>query len=115
MKTTLGVYVDNDDALLQWSVDEIDDRTKGFAVQRELRRGRRPAVTTWLDNFAPPGTAPHQNGTFLPSDQWPFRSFAWTDHSVADGDAVSYRVVPVLEGENAPNEGLASEGSAGKT
>src|SRR3954451_17595289 len=115
MKTTLGVYGYNDDALVQWSVDEIDDRTKGFAVQRELRRGRRPAVTTWLDNFAPPGTAPHQNGTFLPSDQWPFRSFAWTDHAVGSGDVVRYRVVPVLEGGGAPSEKLASAWSPAKT
>src|SRR5690349_10505158 len=115
MKTTLGVYVDNDDALLQWSVDEIDDRTKGFAVQRELTRGRKPPVTSWLDNFAAPGTQPHQDGSFLPSDQWPFRSFAWTDHSVGTGDTVSYRVVPVLDGEGAPSEDLASEWSQAKT
>ena len=114
MKTTLGVYVDNDDALLQWSVDEVDDRTRGFAIQRELTRGRRRPVTSWLDNFAAPGTQPHQNGNFLPSDKWPFRSFAWTDHYVGAGDRVRYRVVPVLKGEHAPSMELASDWSPRK-
>src|SRR4051812_42684609 len=115
MKTTVGVYVDNDDALLQWSVDEVDDRTRGFAVQRELKRGRATARRSWLENFAPPGTEKHQDGSFARSDKRPFRSFAWTDHSVDRGDSVRYRVLPVLEGETKPSEDLASEWSDWKT
>ena len=114
MRITLGVFVDDDDALLQWSVDELDPRTRGFAIQRELRQGRRAPVTTWLENYAWPGKQPHQNGQFARSDKWPFRSFAWTDHSVGPGDTVRYRVVPVLEGEAAPSDDLATDWSAPK-
>src|SRR4051794_40734979 len=114
METTLGVYVDNDDALLQWSVDEIDGRTKGFAVQRELTRGHR-TVRSWLENFAAPGKKEHQDGSFARSDKRPFRTFAWTDHSVDRGDVVRYRVMAVLEAEDAPSEDLASEWSDAKT
>ena len=102
MKPTLAVYANSDDALLLWTVDELDPRCRGFAVERELG-GRR----AWLDNDAPPGPREYQRARYQSSDEWPFRSFSWTDHEVEAGDTVRYRVVPVLA-RGAPSEELAS-------
>jgi phosphatidylserine/phosphatidylglycerophosphate/cardiolipin synthase-like enzyme len=109
--TTLEVYVNGDDALLRWRADDLDERCVGFAVQRERTRAGGAPETTWLDNYAPPGTAPHQTGTLTPSDEWPFRAFSWTDHGADAEDTVRYRAMPVLEGSG-PNESDASAWSA---
>lgn len=95
MKTRLVVYTNADDALLLWATDVIDDDVRGFAVQRKLEAVAGGTSTTWLDNFAPPGLQAFQSGQHQPSNEWPFRAFTWTDHSVSRGDAVSYRVAPV--------------------
>jgi phosphatidylserine/phosphatidylglycerophosphate/cardiolipin synthase-like enzyme len=110
--TTLVVYVNSDDALLMWSVDEVPDDCGGFAIRRRLTRDGKQK-TTWLDNYAPPGTEKHQRGEHQPSNEWPFRAFTWTDHSVGPGDKVRYRVVPVRA--HGPSEADASEWSADRT
>jgi phosphatidylserine/phosphatidylglycerophosphate/cardiolipin synthase-like enzyme len=115
VRTTLVVYVNSDDALLLWTADELDDRLKGFAIQREIAHAGGAPTTGWLDNYASPGPAKHQNGEHLPSDKFPFRAFTWTDHSANEGDTVRYRAVPVLDGEATPNETLASEWSERRT
>ncbi len=111
MRPTLEVYVNGDDALLRWGVDELDDRCLGFAAQRR-RNGGEPA---WLDNFAPPGPADHQRAAFERSDVAHFRCFTWTDHTVDTGDTVSYRVMPVMSDAPAPREDLASDWSPPRT
>src|SRR5438876_8486442 len=108
MRATLMTYANFDDALLQWTVDALDDATIGFAIQRKLARGRDPAVVAWLDNYAPPGPAGHQLAEHQSSDVWPFRCFSWTDHSVKPGDKVSHRVVPVLAASPVLREDMAS-------
>jgi hypothetical protein len=110
VKPSLAVYANADDALLLWTVDELDPLCRGFAVERELG-GRR----AWLDNYAPPGPREYQRGRHQGSDEWPFRSFWWTDHEVEAGDTVRYRVVPVLSRAHAPSEELASEWSEPRT
>src|SRR4029453_3823464 len=96
MKARLVVYANSDDALLQWTVDRLNDHTTGFAIQPPPGRRPRTAHARWLDNHSPPGNAAHQVGEHQSSQAWPFRCFSWTDHSVGPGDTVSYRVVPVL-------------------
>jgi phosphatidylserine/phosphatidylglycerophosphate/cardiolipin synthase-like enzyme len=115
VETRLRVYTNDDDALLVWTVDDLDVRCSGFAINREHTVTGRAANTRWLDNFSPPGTDNHQIARHQPSDEWPFRSFSWTDHEVERGDEVSYRVVPVLEGEHEPNESMASAWSDSRT
>jgi phosphatidylserine/phosphatidylglycerophosphate/cardiolipin synthase-like enzyme len=102
MKTTLVAYANNDDALVLWSVDQLDPSCLGFAVQRKLKRGNAAIDTGWLDNFARPGPAPHQVGMHRPSDRFPFRTFTWTDHWVRIGDKVRYRAVPVVGASQGP-------------
>jgi hypothetical protein len=109
MKTTMVVYGNGDDALLMWTVDRLDPHCLGFAVQRKLKRGGTQGAAEWLDNWARPGLAEHQNGVHQSSEAWPFRTFSWTDHSVKDGDIVSYRMVPVLSGSPAARLDLASD------
>jgi phosphatidylserine/phosphatidylglycerophosphate/cardiolipin synthase-like enzyme len=106
MSTTLVAYVNNDDALLLWTVDDVDAGCLGFGLQRKLRRGNAAVDTSWLDNFARPGPEPHQLGLHRPSDRFPFRSFTWTDHSVVAGDKVRYRAVPVVGGNQGPEPDL---------
>jgi hypothetical protein len=106
----LAVYVNGDDALLLWTADELDDRCTGFAIRRELKRNGN-TQEGWVDNFARFGPADHQDGNYLPSDRYPFRCLSWTDHEVEPGDEVRYRALPVLEGEPAPSQDLASEWS----
>jgi phosphatidylserine/phosphatidylglycerophosphate/cardiolipin synthase-like enzyme len=95
MHTRLVAYVNADDALLLWATDALDDGLQGFALQRKLTSAGATS-TSWIDNFAPPGMQDFQSGRHQPSDEWPFRSFTWTDHTVTRGDVVSYRVAPVF-------------------
>jgi phosphatidylserine/phosphatidylglycerophosphate/cardiolipin synthase-like enzyme len=112
MKTTVVVYANSDDALLLWSADRLDDDVEGFSVQRKLQRGSAAELTSWIDNYAPPGVRAYQNGQHVPSDQRPFRTFSWTDHDVQRGDKVRYRVAPFLTGATAPATALASRWSS---
>jgi phosphatidylserine/phosphatidylglycerophosphate/cardiolipin synthase-like enzyme len=109
VRTTLVVYVNADDALIEWTVDALDSGCRGFAIQRILGAG----APAWLDNFAPPGKLAQKPGVHQTSADWPFRRFSWTDHSVPAGTAVSYRVVPVFSGP--PDETQASEWSPPRT
>jgi phosphatidylserine/phosphatidylglycerophosphate/cardiolipin synthase-like enzyme len=108
MKAKLAVYANSDDALLQWTVDSLDDNTIGFGIQRRLDRDGRARAVEWLHNFSPPGPASHQLARHQSSEIWPFRCFSWTDHSVGPGDTVAYRVVPVVAGAPALREDAAS-------
>lgn len=108
MKTTVVVYANSDDALLLWSLDQLNDDVEGFSVQRKLQRGSTAEKTSWIDNYAPPGVKAYQDGRHVPSDERPFRAFTWTDHEVRAGDKVRYRVVPFLAGTTAPATHLAS-------
>jgi phosphatidylserine/phosphatidylglycerophosphate/cardiolipin synthase-like enzyme len=102
VKPTLAVYLNGDDALLMWTVGELDPQCRGFAIERE-----RNGETGWLDNFAP------QFGRHQSSGEWPVRAFSWTDHEVDAGDVVRYRVVPVIAGQ--PRRRQASAWSARRT
>src|SRR3954447_1027262 len=110
MKTTLRVHVNSDDALLVWAADALEPDLRGFAIQRHRKESPHGhGAESWLENFAPPGARAHQQGGHQTSDEWPLRSFSWTDHGVREGDRVQYRVVPVLDGAEKPSEALASD------
>ena len=54
MKARVAVHTNADDALLQWTVDVLDDDVIGFAVQRRLTgNGRAKAVVEFLENYRP--------------------------------------------------------------
>jgi hypothetical protein len=108
---TLVLYANSDDVLLRWTIDVVADDLEGFAIERKLRRGQK-TETRWLDNYAPPGPKAYQTGDEYPSDQRPFRTFAWTDHYASRGDRVSYRIAPFLTGATAPELSLATPWTA---
>jgi phosphatidylserine/phosphatidylglycerophosphate/cardiolipin synthase-like enzyme len=99
---SLVAYANSDDVLLRWTCDAVPGDLEGFAIERRLKRGKDAQQTRWLDNYAPPGPKAYQTGGEYPSDQRPFRTFAWTDHYASRGDRVSYRLAPFLFGATAP-------------
>src|SRR3954447_3901779 len=104
MHTTVDVYVNADDALVRWAVDDLDDRCLGFALQR-TRNGGAPR---WLDNFLPAGRGDHPRAAFARSDVAHCRCFSWPAHPVGAGATVSYRALRVLPDAPEPHEELAS-------
>jgi len=114
MSCSLVVYVNNDDALLIWSVEAIVAQWQGFAVQRKHKHGTGWTEAIWLENWTTAGPQAHQSGTHQSSRQWPFRCLTWTDHSVSQGDCVSYRVIPILS-DGSIDESNASQWSGEQT
>jgi phosphatidylserine/phosphatidylglycerophosphate/cardiolipin synthase-like enzyme len=109
MSVTLKVYANEDDALLFWSIPKPIPGCRGFAIERKRRRANQPDERKFLDNRVGfenqktvAKTEKGQPAVVKPSTEWPFQRFSWTDHDANTGEAVSYRVVPVLrkaEGE----------------
>jgi phosphatidylserine/phosphatidylglycerophosphate/cardiolipin synthase-like enzyme len=128
MTVTLKVYVNEDDALLVWSIPEPIPECRGFAIARRKLEASGHAVEDFLlnrvgfasdpaepDPEAPGGPA---TGATKPSTEWPFQLFVWTDHDADTGDRVSYRVIPMIRnanGELEQDEAGASDWSPEKT
>lgn len=118
MSIKLKVYVNEDDALLFWSIPAPIPRCRGFAIERKRRRPGQPEERKFLDNRVGFENAKivakaeeGQKAVLKPSTEWPFQRFSWTDHDANTGDTVSYRVVPVLrdtDGKLVLDEGNAS-------
>src|SRR5436189_100337 len=118
MSTTLKVYVNEDDALLFWSIPQPIPGCRGFAIERKRRVANQPEERAFLNNrtgFENEKVAAQpkkdQPAVLKPSTEWPFQRFSWTDHDANTGDSVSYRVVPVLRdsaGKLVLDEGNAS-------
>src|ERR1041384_2063970 len=120
MATKLRVYVNEDDALLFWSISKPIPQWRGFAIQRRIKRkGKKKTDEDFLVNrtgFENEKTPPKTNGdaqNVKPSTEWPFQRFSWTDHDAETGDTVSYRVIPVIRnagGDLEQKEAEATEG-----
>lgn len=117
MSTLLKVYVNEDDALLFWSIPKPIPGCRGFAIERKRRRADQPDERKFLDNRvgfenekAPAEAKEGQPAVLKPSTEWPFQRFSWTDHDANTGDKVSYRVVPVLR--NAAGNLILDEANA---
>lgn len=103
MPTKLKVYVNEDDALLFWSISTPIPGCRGFAINRRRKTGGAAAVEGFLANrigfdnaAAPAETEEGQEAVTRPSTEWPFQRFSWTDHEANTGDTVSYQVIPVV-------------------
>ncbi|WP_433192761.1 phospholipase D-like domain-containing protein [Nocardia sp. CA-107356] len=104
MTTTLKVYANDDDALLYWRPSQPITACRGFAIERRKRTAAGTEVS-FLPNrmgfanepvIALVDTETDRRPASKPSTQWPFQRFSWTDHDADSGDAVSYRVIPVV-------------------
>jgi hypothetical protein len=118
MSTKLKVYINEDDALLFWSIPEPIPRCRGFAIQRRRTDARGKKVEEFLPNRmgfenepAPARAAEGQEAVTRPSTEWPFQRFSWTDHGAQTGDKVSYQVTPVLRNAAGKLELLGSHAS----
>lgn len=119
MPTALKVYVNEDDALLFWSIPAPIAGCRGFAIARRLQKdGAGPESETFLPNrmgFEDEAVAASptagQEAVTRPSSEWPFQRFSWTDHDADTGDTVSYRVIPVVRGGDGALALVEAEGS----
>lgn len=116
MPVKLKVYVNEDDALLFWSIPKPIPDCRGFAIQRRIkRRGKKKTEEDFLVNRTGFENDPKTNGKApktRPSTEWPFQRFSWTDHDAETGDTVSYRVIPMIRnsaGELEQKESQASK------
>jgi phosphatidylserine/phosphatidylglycerophosphate/cardiolipin synthase-like enzyme len=125
MSTKLKVYVNEDDALLFWSLSAPIAGCRGFAIARRKQKDSKGDV---VEDFLPNRTGfenenvaaepvEEQPAVTKPSTEWPFQRFSWTDHDANTGDTVSYRVIPVIRGADgklAQVEAEASDWSPGR-
>ena len=118
MPTKLRVYVNEDDALLFWSVSKPIARCRGFAIARRKKDSKGKKTEDFLPNrtgfenekvAAKPEEG--QEAVTKPSTKWPFQRFSWTDHDASTGDTVSYRVIPVIRNSAGELELLESQAS----
>ena len=118
MPTKLKVYVNEDDALLFWSIRKPIPECRGFAIQRRIKRkGKKKTEEDFLLNRTgfEHEDDPKTNGKtpdVKPSTEWPFQRFSWTDHDAQTGDVVSYRVIPMIRNSSGDLEQKESEASA---
>lgn len=101
----LNLFANGDHVCLAWRPVGSDPTAwqpiagcRGFAIQRQLIRNGQ-TDTTWLRNRI--GFKEHEP---KPADavawRWPIQRYMWWDYDVEPGDRVSYRVVPVLAGDD---------------
>ncbi len=98
MAVKLKVYVNEDDALLFWSIAKPIPGCRGFAIERRLKdeQGTKTEFLLNRTGFANENVDPNQDTIARPSTEWPFQRFSWTDHDADSGDTVSYRVIPIV-------------------
>lgn len=97
MAVSLVVYTNEDDALIFWRVPAPITNCHGFAIERQIkRRGSSNKTTDILLNRVGWEDQPAKKGEQRESTEWPFQRFSWTDHNANTGDAVSYRIIPML-------------------
>ena len=114
MPVKLKVYVNEDDALLHWSIPAPIPNCRGFAIER-----RKTTQGKKIQDFLPNRTgvdSGKKGGAgdqplMKPSTEWPFQRFSWTDHGANTGDTVSYRVIPVVPGAGEKLDLVQSEAS----
>ena len=118
MTTKLKVYVNEDDALLFWSIPKPIPGCRGFAIQRRIKRKGKKQTEDFLLNrtgFENQKVSANGNGknpNVRPSTEWPFQRFSWTDHDAQTGDTVSYRVIPMIRNSAGDLEQKESDASA---
>jgi len=117
MPIKLRVYVNEDDALLFWSITKPIPECRGFAIQRRIKRkGKKKSEEDFLLNRTgfENEEDPKTNGKtpqVKPSTEWPFQRFSWTDHDAQTGDVVSYRIITMIRNDAGKLEQLESQAS----
>jgi len=95
MAVTAQGYANGDDCFLAWSFPNTKG-CLGFEIQRDLTRADGTTSQIVLPNrvgFKKDNPKPYET---KPSTDWPFQRYTWTDHSVGEGDSVTYTITPVM-------------------
>jgi phosphatidylserine/phosphatidylglycerophosphate/cardiolipin synthase-like enzyme len=132
MAIEIIVHPGVDSAFIAWRAPFIG-QCRGFALTRKIKRGPGSApspnttqspgadgfaeenVASWVGFADEPATDP---GTRKPTTEWPIQKYLWSDFMVNPGDAVAYRVAPMVgpaaalkEAEGSPWSPTVSIGS----
>jgi phosphatidylserine/phosphatidylglycerophosphate/cardiolipin synthase-like enzyme len=109
--TAIKAYANCDRAHIVWQLDGRIDGCLGFALYRRSGSdGDGEPLDTWVGFENDPHAL---SGTMKPSTEWPVQKFMWSDFAAPAGQAVSYRVVPMVGSEDdlQPDETHASDWS----
>ena len=87
----IKVYHNGDDVFMAWKPAGFIPACRGFALLRR-RNGVEEVVSTWV-GFA---GREHEDGERRASTNWPIQKYQWTDYMANPGDALAYRVVPMV-------------------
>lgn len=129
MSVELVVHPGVDSAFVAWRAPFIDD-CRGFALKRRIKRAAGSAasphtttqpdadgfveeiVASWVGFANGPEVEP---GTRKPTTEWPIQKYLWSDFMVRPGDAVAYRVVPMIGPADALKEADADSSAWSQT
>lgn len=112
MAVTARGYTNGDDCFLAWSFPNTKE-CLGFEIARELTLADGTTSSDVLPNrvgFKKDDPKPFET---RPSTEWPFQRYTWTDHSVGEGDSVSYTITPVMGPLASPKRDTASAATVG--
>lgn len=90
-----SIYFNGDDCFLTWKMPKLQN-CWGFAIYRKLVLKDGTIKEGFLHNrtgFEGDNNPPNSHKS---SEKWPFQRYTWTDHSVSEGDTVTYTIYPVL-------------------
>ncbi len=85
------VYHNGDDVFIAWKPDGFIADCRGFALLRR-RNGVEETVSTWV-GFE---DDEYEEGERRASTNWPIQKYQWTDYMANPGDALRYRVLPMV-------------------
>jgi hypothetical protein len=80
-----------DDVFIGWKTEGFIPDCRGFALMRR-RNGVEEVVSTWV-GFE---DDEHEEGERRASTNWPIQKYQWTDYMANPGDALQYRVLPMV-------------------
>jgi hypothetical protein len=89
----IRAFTNCDVATVVWQTDTPIKECRGFALERQTRGNPGSFfVPTWVGFKG----ETHKAGERRPSTEWPIQRYIWSDYLVRAGQAVRYRVIPML-------------------
>jgi hypothetical protein len=93
--------INSDDCFLAWVMPCVKD-CLGFALYKEVTTAGGKKIPFFaLKNYTGFKGEKTRSDESRPCTEWPFQRYTWTDHSINEGDVVSYRIVPVIRRDGA--------------
>jgi hypothetical protein len=105
-------YTNGDDCFLAWSFP-LTKSCRGFQITRTVTHANGKSFTGVLRNYEGFPKDKPKLYEARPSTEWPFQRYTWTDHSVNDGDTVTYTITPMIGPLEKPLPDIASGATVG--